>query len=331
MLAMYAIVPNDIWIKPAILTCCKKEHIPTQLAKYNDAFVIYEVGFSPNSYIIYENDSIHADNCTLENPSTIHSFLTKNELWVDALQHSGLSIQYYRGEKPEDLCIEAVKQNGLALQYIETPYQTEEICLYAVHNNWESLQYVKNQTGEVCRTAIAKSGKAIQYVLAPTAELCCSALENGGGIDCIQAFPLDVCLMAVQKNAAFLQYIPTEKQTHEVCAAAIEKNPHVLQWVHNQTNELCLLAVKKNGLTLQHVRIQTAELCMAALGNTAFALSYVKEYMLGKLCPYALDHNIDAIHFTKVEPLQNVWWNGFVYGITASVGLSLLVHKILLK
>jgi hypothetical protein len=297
---------------------------------YTDAFVIYEVRFSPQSYIIYEKDTLHADHCILDNPSTIHSFLTRNDLWVEAMQHSGLSIQYYKGEKPEHLCIEAVKQNGLALQHIEAPYQTEEVCLYAVNNNWESLQYVKQQSVEICKTAIGKSGNAIQYVVEPTPELCCSALENGGGIACIQAFPPDVCLMAVQKNAAFLQYIPNEKQSHEVCLAAIENNPHVLQWVHNQTNELCLFAVRKDGRTLQHVRIQTAELCMAALENTACALSYVKEYMLGKLYPYAIDHNIDAIHFTKQEPVHDVWWNGFVYGVTVSVGVFLLLNHRLL-
>jgi len=324
---MYAIVPNDIWSKPAIVTCFEKTQIPKQLAKYNDAFVIYEVGFSPNSYIVYEKDTLHADNCVLENPCTIHSFLTKHDLWLETLLCSGMSIQYYQGEKPEDLCIEAVKQNGLALQHIEAPYQTEEVCLYAVNNNWRSLQYVKRQSDEVCKTAIGKSGKAIQYVLEPTAELCCDAIENDGGFESIRSFPPDVCLMAVKKNPGFLQYIPAEKQTHEVCAAAIETNPHVLQWVHDQTVDLCLLAVRKNGLTLQHVKMQTAEICMAALENTAFALSYVKEYMLGKICPYAIDNNIDAIHFKKGVPAQNEWLNGFIYGITAAASVFLVVRK----
>jgi hypothetical protein len=66
---------------------------------------------------------------------------------------------------------------------------------------------------------------------------------------------------------------------------------------------------------------------MTALENTPFALSYVKEYMLSKLCPYAIEHKIDAIHFKKGVPAQNEWLHGFVYGITAAASVFIIVRK----
>ena len=326
---MYAILPNDIWFKPAIVTCFELANIPRELAKITDACVVYEVAFSHESYIVYEKDSLHADKCYLDNPLSIHAFLNKHNLWQDALRYSGLSIQYFKGEKPVELCMEAVKQTGMALQYIESPYQTEEMCLYAVNNDWQSLQYVKNQTHEICKTAIERSGKAIQHVKEPTPELCCAALENDGGFVCIQSFPPDVCLMAVQKNSGFFQYIPAEKQSREVCEVAIYKDPHMLQYMHNQTHDLCLRAVKKDGLALQHVKVQTPELCMAALENTANALSHVKEYMLGKVCAYAKEHNIAAIYFQKEDHINDAWWNGTIYGATFTLGMMLVIQKCL--
>ena len=325
---LFTIISENIWSKPDRIQCWEFQAIPKQLALEKNPLRIYEVGFSLDSVVSYINNSIEANKCFLKNPCTIEKFLTNHDLWIEILRQSGDYIQYYRGEKPQNLCIEAVKQNGLSLQYIEGPYQTEEICLYAVNNDWNSLQYVKNQTEQVCRTAIEKDGKAIQHVREPTPELGSLSIRQGGGKEFLKNMPLDVCRIAVNMNGLFMEHIPAEKHVEELCQLAVRNNPYSLEWIHNQSRETCIIALQANGRTLQYVKVQTPELCAVALENTGMALQYVKEYMLPKICSYAVEKNIPSIHFIKPEPTNYIWENGFVYGIVFSVGVSILFQSI---
>ena len=324
-MVMYTIVTVNIWQDKEKILCWELQNIPKQLALSIDPLSIYEVTFSQDSTITYLNHVVQADKCFLTKPHTIDEFLTKHELWVKTLRESGDIIQYYRGEKPENLCKEAVKQNGLSLAYIEGPYQTEEICLYAVHNNWQSLTFVKDQTERICLTAIDLDGKAIQYVREPTPLLCSLAIQKGGGLEFLRTMSLDVCRMAVQRNGLFMKYIPVEKQTEEISELAIENNPYSLEWIENPSEKLCIEAVKKNGRVLQHVPNQTPKICMAALQNTGLALQYVKEYMLPKICSYALDNNIESIDFIPRKSEEDIWRTGFIYGIACSMGVTILL------
>jgi hypothetical protein len=52
---------------------------------------------------------------------------------------------------------------------------------------------------------------------------------------------------------------------YEFCKLAIEKNPHILQYIKNQTDELCRMAIEKNQYTLQYIKNQTDELCKFAI------------------------------------------------------------------
>ena len=296
--------------------------MPKQLASEHDPVLVYEVRFSTDSEIVYSNHTIQANKCVLMNPCTVETFLTKYCLWIDALRHSGNMIRFYRGTKPEHLCIEAVKQNGLALQHIEEA--TEEVCLYAVHSNWESLQFVKEkgQTTRVCEMAIERCGKAIQYVRNLTPELCSLAIKHGGGVEFLQSMPLEVCRLAVERNGMFLKYIPEGRQTEDVCMTAIANNPYALEWVINPTEEMCLKAVSQNGRALKFVKVQTPAICIAAMANTQFALQYVKEYMLPKLCVYAEDNKISILSMKE----EGSWRSGFVYGFALSIGVSVLIQ-----
>ena len=67
-----------------------------------------------------------------------------------------------------------------------------------------------------------------------------------------------------QENELMLQYtdnqIPTwslycfDKQTPEICMAAVRNNGNTLKFVYEQTYEICLEAIKQNRDALQFVR-----------------------------------------------------------------------------
>jgi hypothetical protein len=305
------------------IACWEIVHIPKQLAKQSEPILLYEVFFSCDSTIRYETNTIFATYYYLEFPLTVPQFLTKHKLWEDTLRHSGMLIQHYVGEKPENLCLEAVRQNGLALEHIEAPYQTEEVCLHAVHTNWESLQFVAKQSERICCKALEISGKAIQYVREPTPQLALQAIRNGGGVDFLRSMPLEICYIAVERNGTFLQYIPKEKQTEEICRVAVQTSPSAIQWVLEQTEDLCRQAVRSDGLLLRYVHEQTLPICMDALENNGSALQFVKEYMLPTICSYIEEHNIPSISFGAHN--HSIWRNGFVFGATFTACIATLV------
>lgn len=80
-------------------------------------------------------------------------------------------------------------------------------------------------------------------------------------------------LSLVQKNAAALEYI--ERQTPEMCIAAVEQDPMSLYYVKNKTPEIALAAVKKNGFALYYVEDQTPKIVRAAVMNDPIATSFI--------------------------------------------------------
>ena len=48
--------------------------------------------------------------------------------------------------------------------------------------------------------------------------------------------------------------LSAEKQTPEICMAAVKQNGWALKWVKTQTPELCMAAGKRNGYALKWVR-----------------------------------------------------------------------------
>ena len=51
-----------------------------------------------------------------------------------------------------------------------------------------------------------------------------------------------------------LEYV--EKQTPEICLAAVKENGNALYYVKDQTPELCLAAVKQDERALQFVNVE---------------------------------------------------------------------------
>ena len=73
------------------------------------------------------------------------------------------------------------------------------------------------------------------------------------------------------------------KQTPEICLAAIKRDGWALIFVHNQTPEICLAAVNQNGGALKHVHNQTPEICLAAVKQDSYALRYVEERIFDEI------------------------------------------------
>jgi hypothetical protein len=157
------------------------------------------------------------------------------------------------------------------------------------------------------------------------------AIQKGGGIEFLTSMPPEVCRIAVEMNGLFLQYIPAERQTEEICRIAVENDPYALEWVHEQSAAVCTISVKKNGRCLRYVKQQTPAICMIALEQTGMALQFVKEYMLPKLCAYAIEMEIPSIQFFKGPTSTEIWTSGFVFGavctFVACVGLKTCTRK----
>jgi hypothetical protein len=69
----------------------------------------------------------------------------------------------------------------------------------------------------------------------------------------------------------------------------VQQNSSALRFVNRQTPELCMAAVCHDGYALLHVREQTPELCMAAVQQNGIVLEYVnEEFKTYKICKAAV-------------------------------------------
>jgi hypothetical protein len=67
-------------------------------------------------------------------------------------------------------------------------------------------------------------------------------------------------LREVENDGNFLSWF--NRQTPELCLAAVRQNGLALQYVKDQTPEICLEAVRRNGSALQYIEDQSPELCL---------------------------------------------------------------------
>lgn len=73
----------------------------------------------------------------------------------------------------------------------------------------------------------------------------------------------ELCLEAVKKNAADLQWV--QHQTPVICEAAVLRDVRALQFVKDPTPELLRTAIQRNSYAIRFVKDQTEELCWLAL------------------------------------------------------------------
>ena len=82
-------------------------------------------------------------------------------------------------------------------------------------------------------------------------------------------------LEELEEGWIYLNIVPENNRTYELCMEAIKNHGNALQFVEDQTDEICKLAVSQNPYALKYVRNQTDELCTLAVSKNPFALEYV--------------------------------------------------------
>lgn len=83
---------------------------------------------------------------------------------------------------------------------------------------------------------------------------------------------------AVGKDYRYLEFVPLEFQTSELCELACEQSGYALKYIKNQTRELCWKAVKNNGKAYQYVNkeFKCDELCKIAISEYPEMIQYYK-------------------------------------------------------
>lgn len=121
---------------------------------------------------------------------------------------------------------------------------------------------------------------------------------HGGDLRWIDKQTPNICLAAVRNTGLALKYV--KEQTEEICLAAVQDQGWVLSYVKEQTPALCLAAVNSYGMALQFVKEQTPEICMAAVQNDPMALKYVKE-QTEEICLEAVKQYGYALQYVRKQ------------------------------
>jgi len=85
----------------------------------------------------------------------------------------------------------------------------------------------------------------------------------------------DVCV--VSKLIPFNKFLSKHRLHTNITVAMVEKTPRLLQFVDSekQTTELCLAAVRKDGDTIRWIAQPTLDICLAAVRQSADAMKYI--------------------------------------------------------
>jgi len=203
-----------------------------------------------------------------------------------AITQNGLALKFTPDEKKTfNICEIAVTKNGLALEFVSIDNTTLEkyynICEIAVTQNGLALEFVSidNITLEkyykLCEKAVKNDGMAIKFIsnIIFTSEkyykLCEEAVKNdfyalmyikGDNITSDEYYNL--CILLKNKNY-FLEFVPKNKLTYEICLLAVTNNGHELKHIELNDNiteeqyyELCEKAVENYGQAILYVKTE---------------------------------------------------------------------------
>lgn len=115
-----------------------------------------------------------------------------------------------------------------------------------------------------------------------------------------------IALFDPYEAIAFNPEVLTElDQTEELCMAAIQKCPDLIQSVHNQTEKICLEAVKRNPSKLAYVRNRTEKVCLEAVRQNGMLLYYLWDHeKTPKVCLEAIKQNGRALMYVKDQTVE---------------------------
>jgi hypothetical protein len=125
---------------------------------------------------------------------------------------------------------------------------------------------------------------------------------------------LDVCLAAVNESGYALQYVPEDKLTLDICLAAVIQDGTALIFVpkDKRTLDICYAAITHIPTTLAHNYIlqyvpedkRTLDICLAAVSRNGHELEYVPEDKLTlDVCLAAVNENGYALHYVPEDKL----------------------------
>lgn len=275
----------------------------------------------------------YIDNTMVKDPDSFFLKLVK--------ERPSLILEIDMAYLTNEMWFEAVKRDGVLLKHTLNPQvdptlQTDEMCLAAVTNCGTALQYVKNKTKEICDAAFKQNAWAIQFMPDMNAlsdEMCSEAIRRDAAltnvilkykdnfysdevlVEWIKKCPENLfklknpsdylIIEAMKKDGRLIDRVPKERQTEEICLAALGDYTWALRYIQNQTPVICLAAVSKNGTLLEYVKDKTFDICMAAVKTTGYAIRYVptpdethsvEDYL--KICAEAIKQ--DPCAFTQV-------------------------------
>jgi hypothetical protein len=188
--------------------------------------------------------------------------------------------------KTKEFCYAALKLNSAVCRYIPKKYKTTELGFEVVKQNVFVCDDIpkKSITAELCLAAVRHDGWVIDFIPKEfiTAELCMAAIEQGydGAIEYMpeakktvdlylesvqdwttlfnrapEKLKPDLARALVQKNGLFLDYVPEEFITAELCMEAVKQTPLALDLVPEQykTEELCFAIIRQDGKSIKYI------------------------------------------------------------------------------
>ena len=114
----------------------------------------------------------------------------------------------------------------------------------------------------------------------------------------------ELCLAAVQACGRMIRYV--KRQTPAICLAAVQQEGGALFFVQERTPEIALAAVRQDGSAIRFVWKQTPELCLAAVQQNGGALFHIYErtYALSLAAVRQNPHAIGLVKEKWVEAIQ---------------------------
>lgn len=178
------------------------------------------------------------------------------ELCLKAISNDSSAFKYV-SDKSYDMCAKAIEINPDAIAYV--PLQWPELYKHAFTRG-ATLRNMDKPPKEICMLAIQADPLNIRWIRDPSAEIAELAVKMN---DClaeyvkphllsiqtktrlvkskpylIQLFenlPVNVYLEAVSRDGYCLRYVPEDKQTVEICYAAVANCPNAYVFIKDAT------------------------------------------------------------------------------------------------
>jgi hypothetical protein len=197
----------------------------------------------------------------------------------------------------------AISCDAKAIKYCKP--QTLELCQLAFSRNTNVFPFLHFQTPEMCLKAVREHYGWLEYVMEKTDDICKAALEEDGlALAFCDQKSFDLCKLAVDENGAALQFVPEDIQKRtELEAAAVYSNAIALKWCLHQTENMCFAAVNKVPMLLEYVKKQKSYICLAAVQHYWEALQFVKKQNI-EMIRSALKQSpaaVKYIHYSVVD------------------------------